>query len=90
MNSLQRGLSFIKYHHAGSLGAGEVCRAAVCVELATSVCFAGQQLSRKDFVRCSCATAKTYQASYNALQKMLAVQPRVELRELVVQYGCFK
>ncbi|KAL6757163.1 hypothetical protein V8C86DRAFT_2630496 [Haematococcus lacustris] len=69
----------------GGLGPGEVCKAAVCLELACATSTMGCQPPRDKFVRFGCTTAKTYQAAFNMLQKALEVQPAANLQDLAVK-----
>lgn len=62
----------------------------MCVELACGVVDSGRALSRAEFLRSCCASPRVYQTAFTLLQRTLGAVPRVELRELAVQYGCGK
>ncbi|XP_066395345.1 origin of replication complex subunit 6-like [Miscanthus floridulus] len=70
------------------LGIGEVCKAIICLEIATSkfqVIF-----DRAEAVRMSGMSEKAYIRSFNALQNGLGVKTTLDMRELGIQFGCVR
>eukprot|EP00798_Chlamydomonas_sp_ICE-L_P026704 gene26704-4273_t len=70
------------------LGQGEICKTAICLELACTTTNPGRVVDRAEFVRFSCSAAKVYTNTFNTLQKVLEVRSPVTLQDLVVRYGC--
>mmetsp|Transcript_32012 Transcript_32012/g.38754 ORF Transcript_32012/g.38754 Transcript_32012/m.38754 type:complete len:295 (+) Transcript_32012:361-1245(+) len=70
----------------GGLGQGEVCKSAVCVELACGLL----QLSvdRARIVRFCGAPEKVYANTLAILQGALKIKPKLDIRQLAVQFGC--
>lgn len=81
-------LRLLKLKMPGGLGMGEICRPAVCLEIACSIVPGSKLPLRQEFVRYSCAPAKVYNEVYTKVQSVLNVQRQVDVFELVTLFGC--
>ncbi|GIL92587.1 hypothetical protein Vretifemale_20104 [Volvox reticuliferus] len=78
----------LKLKIPGSLGQGEICRPAVCLELACQIVPGSKVPARTEFIRYSCSGPKVYNETFTRIQRMLDVSPVLDLRELVTLFGC--
>ncbi|GLI71002.1 hypothetical protein VaNZ11_016118 [Volvox africanus] len=81
-------LRLLKLKIPGSLGQGEICRPAVCLELACQITPGSKVPMRAEFIRYSCSAPKVYNETFTRIQRMLDVSPVMDLRELVTLFGC--
>ncbi|GLC56443.1 hypothetical protein PLESTB_001105300 [Pleodorina starrii] len=81
-------LRLLKLKVPGSLGQGEICRPAVCLELACQTTPGSKLPVRDEFIRYSCSAPKVYNEMFTRIQRLLDVRPALELRELVTLFGC--
>ncbi|KAG2484743.1 hypothetical protein HYH03_016490 [Edaphochlamys debaryana] len=81
-------LRLLKVKFPGSLGQGEICRPAVCLELACQTTPGAQLPLRQEFIRYSCTAPKVYNECFTRVQRLLDVRPALDLRELVTLFGC--
>ncbi|KAG1667552.1 hypothetical protein FOA52_014632 [Chlamydomonas sp. UWO 241] len=73
----------------GGLGQGEMCKAAVCLELANNIIgTSSKDLTRERFVKMGCCSTKVYTNTFTVLQQALGAQRKVDLQHLVVKFGC--
>ncbi|KAL4423114.1 hypothetical protein ABPG77_004797 [Micractinium sp. CCAP 211/92] len=70
----------------GGLGQFELCKGAVCVELACMTL--GQAVDSTLVARFSCVGEKVYRNAKAAMQKVLGVTSRATARDLCIQFGC--
>ncbi|EFJ40598.1 origin recognition complex subunit 6 [Volvox carteri f. nagariensis] len=81
-------LRLLKLKVPGSLGQGEICRPAVCLELACQTTPGCKLPVREEFIRYSCSAPKVYNEMFTRIQRLLDVRPALDLRELVTLFGC--
>ena len=72
----------------GSLGAGDCCRAAACVELACASL--RMSFDRAKLVRVSGAKEKVYSSTLFAIQNVLGIRRTADARSLAVRFGCLR
>lgn len=76
------------HFNSSSMGVGEICKSVICFELA---CGELQlSLDRQKAVRVSGMSEKAYVRSLTALQNALGLRPKVDVRELAIQFGCIR
>lgn len=50
----------------------------------------GRVVSHQEFVRYGCCSKKVYEQAQRTVVSELGAAPRISLRELLLQHGCFK
>ncbi|XP_058105521.1 origin of replication complex subunit 6-like [Magnolia sinica] len=71
-----------------SLMQGEVCKAVICLEIATNklqVLF-----DRQSAIKLSGMSEKAYNRSFNAMQNLIGLKTTLDIRELGIQFGCVR
>eukprot|EP00873_Tetraselmis_striata_P038234 jgi/Tetstr1/458498/TSEL_044904.t1 len=72
------------------LGEAEICRPAVCLELAATTLGLAEPPPRAQFQMMSGAPEKVYRKNFLMMQKLLGLSSRVTARQLVEQFGCVR
>ncbi|GLJ43363.1 hypothetical protein SUGI_0900840 [Cryptomeria japonica] len=73
---------------SSTFGVGEVCKSVLCFELATTKLQV--PFDRQKAIRLSGMSEKAYTRSLNAMQNALGVRPKLDIRELGIQFGCLR
>eukprot|EP01018_Ginkgo_biloba_P039800 Gb_23047 [translate_table: standard] len=73
---------------SSTFGVGEVCKSVLCFELATTKL--GVPFDRQKAIKLSGMSEKAYTRSLTAMQNALGVRPKLDIRELGIQFGCLR
>lgn len=73
---------------SSTFGVGEVCKSVLCFELATTKLQI--PFDRQKAIKLSGMSEKAYTRSLNAMQNALGVRPKLDIRELGIQFGCLR